>query len=227
MGSFNDCLEPVENKEYIILERRVSSRSSFSLSSFKNKIPSEPYQSYTKQEKGITNSNRRKNIDILSSTELCDIVSIILRVRVPFSNNRPLQSLFSLSLLTGNGPYHEGLIILTQRRNIYVTQIYPITFIKVMNINEAIYQIMSYNAFNLNKKKYYISDIYTPHQPIIVMDIYYTVRRYPNKYNMFTDNCQRFCSDIIIKLAKKYKIKRDNKPESTKIKYEKIKMLYR
>ena len=67
-------------------------------------------------EKGIRNCNKQKNIDILSSIELCDIISVILSIQVQFFDNKPLQSLSSLSLITGNGPYHEGLIIITQKK---------------------------------------------------------------------------------------------------------------
>ena len=227
MGLINDCLEGIENKEYDVLTYKVPPRRIFNDSNSANKLLIKGYPNYSYFENEIANSDRKKNIDILSSIELSDIVSIILRIRVPFFDNKPLQSLSFLSILTGNGPYHEGLIIITQKKNIYVTQIYPITFIKVMNIYEATSEIMSFNAFNANSKEYYISDIYIPHQPIIISDIYQMVNRYPNRYNMFTDNCQQFCNDIIMKLAKKYKIERDNKPESTKIKYQKIKALYK
>ena len=227
MGSFSDCLKAVENKEYDILTHKIPPKKFFRNSNSSYKIYTKKNLTKSNSEKGIRNSNKQKNIDILSSIELCDIISVILRIQVPFFDNKHLQTLSSLSLITGNGPYHEGLIIITQNKNIYVTQVYPITFIKVMNIYEATSEIMSFNAFNANSKEYYISDIYIPQQPIIIMNIYHTVKRYPNRYSLFTENCQRFCNYIITQLSKKYKIERDNNPESTKMKYRKIKDSYK
>ena len=231
MGSINECFSPKENvsntliiyknTKYANKKKYYSARKS---KHFQEKIFIK--RSRSSSGKAVLSQNRPKVIDLLSSYELSSEISEIVRVRIPFFNNEPLQSLSAISFITGNGPYHEGFMILTKIKTIYITQIYPITFIKVSSINEGIYEIMSFNTFNRNTNKFFISDIYIPHESITVMDIYDLVKIYPNKYDIFSQNCQKFCDHIIFSLAKKFKIQRDNDPDSNKLRYSKIKRLF-
>lgn len=211
MGSIiTDCLNPKENSQYSIITYKI--------------LPRRPKDNQTpNSSKGFYNSDKPKNIDYIPPIDLIDDIREILRVRVPFFNAKPLQSLSVVSFVTGNGLYHEGLIITTKNKKIYVTQIYPITFIKVNNIYEAITEIMSFNNFNILSREYYISDIYIPNEYISLGDIYQIVNNYPNKYSMLTDNCQTFCENIILNLSEHFNINKTSKPEITKFRYQKMK----
>ena len=227
MGSINNCFEVEQNLDNDVITQLPRDSSCFSCPLKPKKIEISHLKNRSNSEKKIRNINRPKHIDLLSPLELCDEITEILRIRVPFFNYQFLQSLSTISFLTGNGPYHEGLLIVTQFKNLYITQIYPITFIKVYSIKEALSGIMSFNTFNEKPKKYQIFDIYIPDQPITVMDIYFLVNEYPNKYNIFTDNCQKFCDNIIDNLKQKFKIKRENKTELIKFHYKKIKECFK
>ena len=224
MGSINNCFEADDRiGDNDIVTRSPQNYNSLAYPGKLKKIDISRLKNRSNSEKRLRNSNRPKNVDILTPFELCDEITDILRIRIPFFNCPTLQSLSNISFLTGNGPYHEGLLIITLFKNLYITQIYPITFVKVHSLYEALSGITSFNAFNVKSKKFQISDIYIPTQPITVMDIYSLVNEYPNKYNIFTQNCQKYCDAIIEKLNKKFKIKRENNPELTKFHYIKIK----
>ena len=232
MGSINECFSPKENvsNTLIIYKSTKYTNKKRNCSAGKNKHFQEKIfmkRCRSSSGKAIRSQNRPKVIDLLSLYELSSEISEIIRVRIPFFNNEPLQSLSAISFITGNGPYHEGFMILTKIKTIYITQVYPITFIKVNSINEGIYEIMSFNTFNKNTNKFFISDIYIPHEAITVMDIYDLIKIYPNKYDIFSQNCQKFCDYIIFSLAKKFKIERDNDPDSNKVRYSKIKRLFK
>ena len=222
MGSINSCSEVDENTDNEVINQLP--RDQYISTPIKLKeIEINQSLKRSNSEKSLKSSNRPKCIDILSPFELCDEITEIFRIRIPFFNYKPLQSLSAISFLTGNGPYHEGLLIITQFKNIYITQIYPITFLKVKNLSDALLRIISFNTFNIESKKYQISDIYIPNQTVTVMDIYSLVNKYPNKYNTFSQNCQKYCDTIIYNLNKKFKIKRENKVELIKLHYRKIK----
>ena len=78
-----------------------------------------------------SNHGKKKRIHKFSRDELEDQVNDILRIRIPFFENGLLKTLSAFTFLSGNGPYHEGLMFFTTRKNFYIAQSYPITFIKV------------------------------------------------------------------------------------------------
>ena len=49
-------------------------------------------------------------IEELTEEEGKDLLKGVLRIRVPFFDNLTLQILSNITYLTGNGPFHEGLI---------------------------------------------------------------------------------------------------------------------
>lgn len=228
MGSITECLYSEENisdtlllnKNSNVMRRRNRSFSS-SIHS-KNIDKNDNIIANQGSDKRFHNINLPRNIEKFTCLELSDEIASILRIRIPFFNNIHLQSLSAISFITGNGPYHEGLIILTRLKNIYVTQIYPITFVKVNTIFDATKEIILFNSFNKNSNSFNISDIYIPRQTVSLNDIYDLVINYPNIYNMLNENCQKFCENIINNLARKFKIERDNNPKSNEIRFIEI-----
>ena len=166
-----------------------------------------------------SNHDQKKRIHNFSRDELEDQVNDILRIRIPFFENGLLKTLSAFTFLSGNGPYHEGLIFFTTRKNFYIAQSYPITFIKVLDFNEGISEIISFNNFNRTSKKYVISEIYSPQEPIHLSHILKIINDLPNKYNLLNDNCQNFCNNILEALNKNFKIEMDDKTNTEKINF--------
>ena len=167
----------------------------------------------------LMNSGKQKNIHNFTREELKDQINDILRIRIPFFENSILKTISTFTFLSGNGPYHEGLMFFTTNRNFYIAQSYPITFIKVYDYFKGISEIISFNNINSNAKKYNISEIYCPQEPITLYDVLNIIKRMPNKYNLFNDNCQDFCNNILDILNKNFKIEIDDKPNVTKINF--------
>ena len=167
----------------------------------------------------LINSGRQKNIHNFTYEELQDQINDILRIRIPFFENSFLKTLSTFTFLSGNGPYHEGLMFFTTNRNFYIAQSYPITFIKVYDFFKGISEIISFNNINSNAKKYTISEIYCPQEPITLYDVLNIIKRMPNKYNLLNENCQNFCNNILDTLNKNFKIEIDDKPNVTKINF--------
>ncbi len=167
----------------------------------------------------LINNGKQKNIQNFSYAELQDQVNDILRIRIPFFENNILKALSSFTFLSGNGPYHEGLMFFTTNKNFYIAQSYPITFIKVSDFNKGILNIVSFNNINKNSRVYRISEIYVPQEPITLSDILNIINDLPNKYNLINDNCQNFCNNIINTLNINFKMEKDELPNPTKINF--------
>jgi hypothetical protein len=165
------------------------------------------------------NQGQKKRIHNFSRDELEDQVNDILRIRIPFFENGLLKTLSAFTFLSGNGPYHEGLIFFTTRKNFYIAQSYPITFIKVLDFNGGISEIISFNNFNRTSKQYVIPEIYSPQEPIPLSHILKIINELPNKYNLLNDNCQNFCNNILETLKKNFKIEMDNTTNTEKINF--------
>ena len=175
----------------------------------------------------LKNSGKQKNIHNFTREELKDQINDILRIRIPFFENSFLKTLSTFTFLSGNGPYHEGLMFFTTNRNFYIAQSYPITFIKVYDFFKGISEIISFNNINSNAKKYTISEIYCPQEPITLYDVLNIIKRMPNKYNLLNENCQNFCNNILDTLNKNFKIEIDDKPNVTKINFLKKQKKFR
>ena len=158
----------------------------------------------------ITKRGKRKYLTDFTPIEFCDEIIKIYKIRIPFFDNTPLQTISNISYLTGNGPYHEGLIFQSKNKNFYIAQSYPITFVKVKNFSKGISDIISFNNFNNRSRSYKIPEIYYPTLPITVIDIYEIINKLPNQYHILTENCQNFVNNIIDKLKFKYKIITEN-----------------
>lgn len=167
----------------------------------------------------LSDCNRKKNIHNFTQEELQDQINDILRVRIPFFNNSILKTLSAFTFLSGNGPYHEGLLFFTTNKKFYIAQSYPITFMKVFDFNQGIQEIINYNSLNNDSKKYNIPEIYSPQETITLNDILNIINFLPNKYSLLNDNCQNFCNKILNILNQKFNIIKDDSPNMAKINF--------
>ena len=161
----------------------------------------------------ITKRGKRKYLTDFTPLDFCDDILKIYKIRIPFFDSTALQTLSNISYLTGNGPYHEGLIFHSKNKNFYIAQSYPITFVKVKNFSQGISDIISFNNFNNTSRSYKIPEIYLPTMPITVIDIYEIINKLPNQYHILTENCQNFVNNIVDSLKYKYKIIVENNPK--------------
>ena len=145
----------------------------------------------------LTESGLQVNIDDLSLEDARDILTNVMRLRVPFFYNPTIQALANITYVTGNGPFHEGLIFETRNGTYYIAQTYPVTFIMVNSLNEAVREIVSFCQFNPSSHQYKITNSYYPTTIVTVSDIAAVVKTMPNEYNILDENCQKFCQKII------------------------------
>ena len=167
----------------------------------------------------LKDSDKKKRIYKFTREELEDEINDILVIRIPFFENSILKTLSSFTFLSGNGPYHEGLMFFTTNKNFYIAQSYPITFIKVYDFYAGISEIISFNNLNSNSKKYSIPEIYMPQQKITLFNVLNIINNLPNKYDLLIENCQNFCNNILETLKNKYRIDLDDNPSKEKINF--------
>ena len=160
----------------------------------------------------INKRGKRKYLTDFTPLDFCDEITKIFKIRIPFFDSTPLQTISNISYLTGNGPYHEGIIFLSKSYNYYIAQSYPITFVKVKNFSQGISDIISFNNFNNTSHSYKIPEIYFPTLPITIIDIYEIINKLPNQYHILTENCQNFVNNIVEALKEKYQIIVENDP---------------
>ena len=167
----------------------------------------------------LKDGDKKKRIYKFTREELEDEINDILVIRIPFFENSILKTLSSFTFLSGNGPYHEGLMFFTTNKNFYIAQSYPITFIKVYDFYAGISEIISFNNLNSNSKKYSIPEIYMPQQKITLFNVLNIINNLPNKYDLLIENCQNFCNNILETLKNKYRIDLDDNPSKEKINF--------
>ena len=148
----------------------------------------------------LTESGLQVNIDEISLEDARDILTSVMRLRVPFFDNPTIQALANITYVTGNGPFHEGLIFETRNGTYYIAQTYPVTFIMVKSLNDAVKEIVSFCQFNAASNQYEIYNSYYPKYLVTVNDIKDLVKNMPNEYNILNENCQKFCQKIISSL---------------------------
>ena len=192
-----------------------------------NKMYSKTLTNEATSNSNIIDYDKEKQIHKFTNEELQDQVNDILRIRIPFFENRILKTLSTFTFLSGNGPFHEGLMFFTTNKNFYIAQSYPITFIKVYDFFNGVKEIVSFNNLNKNSKKYQISEIYCPQEPITLNDVLNIINSLPNKYNLLNDNCQDFCNNVLNALKKDFNIEMDDNKNITKINFiKKQKKIY-
>ena len=145
----------------------------------------------------LTESDLQVNIEELSNEDSNDILTSVMRLRVPFFDNPTIQTLANVTYLTGNGPFHEGLIFETRNGIYYIAQTYPVTFIMVNSLNDAVKEIVSFCQFNPLSHQYKITNSYYPTSLVTISDVAAVVKTMPNQYHILDENCQKFCQKII------------------------------
>ena len=141
-------------------------------------------------------SGEAKNINI-DDNDLNDIIKMIWRIEIPAVNdNSNGQTLnFLGQLLTGSKFSHDGLLIETNSGKYFICQTYPIQFKKCSCFNDAIDEIKSYWKINQNGiHNRYGQCIYDNITNNTIKNI---VDKLPNYYDLFTYNCQHFCTRIL------------------------------
>ena len=145
----------------------------------------------------LSESGLQVNIDELSLEDSHDILKNVMRLRVPFFDNPAIQTLANITYLTGNGPYHVGLIFETRNGVYYIAQTYPVTFIMVNSLNDAVKEILSFCQFNPLSHEYRITNSYYPTSLVTVSEVAEVIKTMPNEYHILDENCQKFCQKII------------------------------
>ena len=106
-----------------------------------------------------------------------------MRLQVPFFDNSTLQALSNITYITGNGPFHEGLIFESRKGCYYIAQTYPVTFISVNSLDQAVKEIVSFCQFNQHSHQFKVTNQYCPTKLVTISDIVAVVRTMPNEYN--------------------------------------------
>jgi len=134
-----------------------------------------------------------------SFEEAQDIVELIELIQIPLFKSKPMKIISKAIYITGNAPYHEGLIFKTRQKNYYVAQVYPINFIKTKNYSDAVNLITSFCITNNDSEIFKTKNQYVPKEPISIMKYRDYIECFPNKYTMLKQNCQYFCKKVINK----------------------------
>ncbi len=158
----------------------------------------------------LSRSGEPLDIDFLDEDDLSDKIIEIKRIKIPFFDNKHLQALSNVVYVTGNSPFHEGLIFETKQNQYYITQTYPITFHKVFSFKDGIERIKGFCASNRDTKKYEIRDIWVSKRDFYVKDIINVIKKLPNKYDIINENCQTYCNSILNQLPVKKVHSTDN-----------------
>ena len=136
-------------------------------------------------------------IEELTEEEGNDLLKDVLRLRVPFFDNSTLQALSNITYITGNGPFHEGLIFISKKGLYYIAQTYPVTFISVQSLDQAVKEIISFCQFNQHSHEFKVTDSYCPSKIVTISDIVAMIKTMPNEYNILGENCQKFCQKLV------------------------------
>ena len=153
----------------------------------------------------FSRSGEKYMISTLTEEELNDKIKEIRRIKIPFFDDDNLQTISHIVYITGNAPFHEGLIIITKNNCFYSSQSYPISFEQCISYEHAIDNITSFCSSNRHSKNSKIRDIWIPQSDIFVKDIVNIVKNLPNRFDILKENCQFFCNSILKKLPLKKK----------------------
>ena len=153
---------------------------------------------------GSSNSTYRsgesKDINI-DENDLNDTIKKISRIEIPAVNNSSDSEALNFlgKLFTGSKFAHDGLLIETHSDKYFICQTYPIQFKKCSSYRDAINEIKSYWKINKNaihnERGQYIYD------NINIREIKNIVSNLPNYYDVFTYNCQHFCTRILRRIG--------------------------
>ena len=137
-------------------------------------------------------------INNINELDLKDKIIEVQRIRIPFFDKAPLQMLSNVVYVTGNSPFHEGLILKSEKGDYYVAQTYPITFEKVKDYDTAVNRITYFCNLNKYSKNNKIRDIWVPEKKSFSVNaIKLFIESLPDKYDLIQENCQYFCKEIL------------------------------
>lgn len=128
---------------------------------------------------------------------LSESIKSVKKLQVPLFDNDTAQFLSNLAYLTGNAPFHEGLIFESVKGNLYIAQTYPVTFKSVKSLEQAKSEIIKFCTFNRDSQKAKISNVYYPSRKQSFKDVIKIIKKMPNEYSILDENCQKFCDRII------------------------------
>ena len=145
-------------------------------------------------------SGKGKDI-VIDENDLNDTINKIVRIEIPAENNNYAQKGYNFlgKLFVGSKFTHDGLLIETNSNKYFICQTYPIQFKKCNNYKDAIEEIKSYWQINNNA----IYNIYFQYvyDNITIKKIKNIVEKLPNFYDLFTYNCQHFCTKILRRIG--------------------------
>jgi len=145
-------------------------------------------------------SEESKDISI-EDNDLNDSIKSIWRIEIPATNERSGSETLNIlgKVFTGSKFTHDGLLIMTKSDKYFVCQTYPIQFKKCSSFDDAVGKIKSRWSINKNAiHNQYGQEIY---DNITISKIKNIVENLPNYYDLFTYNCQHFCTKILRRLG--------------------------
>ena len=149
---------------------------------------------------GSSNSTHRsgesKDINI-DEKDLNDNIKKIWRIEIPAVNNTSDSEALNVlgKLFIGSKFTHDGLLIQTNSDKYFICQTYPIQFKKCSSYYDAIDEIKSY--WQINKNAIHNEHGQCIYDNITIKEIKNIVCNLPNYYDLFTYNCQHFCTRIL------------------------------
>lgn len=157
--------------------------------------------SSSSQSSNSHRENEDKDIEPILDEDNYSPITEITRVAVPSTNDKATSDILNVygKIFVGSKFVHEGLLVKLKSGNYFVCQTYPIQFKKFKNEEDALKEIKSYWAINKNAE--YVDKKKVDLNKVICIDcLHYIVDDLPNRYDLFTYNCQDFCSRIIERL---------------------------
>ena len=147
-----------------------------------------------------------KNINIIEKDKNIKI-QYVYSVEIPATNSGVGNTILNIGgkIFTGSKFVHQGLIFITEGRNYYVCQTYPIQLIKCDDYNDALDKIKKCWTINKDVKKLEVTR-YDSYEIFCLSCVKEELEKLPDEYDLFNYNCQHFCSKIL----EKYRLKKLN-----------------
>ena len=98
---------------------------------------------------------------------------------------------------TGSSFLHEALLFHTKKDKYYICQTYQIEFKQCDSYESAIKRIKSYWKLNNKSKNVDTFDVNLNGKKISVGKIIKVIEDLPDEYDLFKNNCQHFCKNVL------------------------------
>lgn len=159
-------------------------------------LSSSSSSSSSNSSNSVRRSGEEKDINI-DENDLNDTIKMISRIEIPASNDNNAQTNYNIlgQLFTGSKFTHDGLLIETNSNKYFICQTYPIQFKKCNSKEDAIEEIKSY--WQINNNAIHNQNGQFVYDYITIKKIKNIVNNLPNYYDLFTYNCQHFCTKIL------------------------------